>query len=305
MEKWTSLPSETAEHLEPEVLAAFLDGELSEDENRQVRGHLAECEECYELFADTASFLRQEEPTEGTVRPFEDPRISAKPPAIVRHRPWRQNVAMAATVVLAVGVGALGYQGVQHPQVSLELLTPKDIHVKVVRGGGEPARPGRKLSQGDLLLLGATTVDLRVRLDAGQDVRRELEDLLDNSTILRNLHPGSVDSQAAKHLLSSNDLRDALLDPQWFDLGQLAEAGAVAAGGGKSEFFRGWSGFQYRRALSRLLRKTDGALPPKVLDDLRQVEALLKAPTLNLTELEKIYKQILNFSRIPPSPSGT
>src|SRR5205809_1451087 len=112
MEKWPS-SSGTSGHLEPEVLAAFLDGELSQDENREVRSHLAECEDCHQVFVEAVTFLREEERREeeaGAVRPFADPKPSVKPLKIDHRHPWSRRLAVAATFVLAVGAGYFVYR---------------------------------------------------------------------------------------------------------------------------------------------------------------------------------------------------
>jgi hypothetical protein len=286
MENGTSLPSSaTEQHLEPEVLAAFLDGELSEDENREVRRHLAECEECYQVFVDAASFLRQEETTEGTVHPFVETTHSAKPSAIVRHRPWRQSVAMAATVVLAVGTGVFGYQLLYGSDVPLPRWA-SGSPLPGTRGGEVPQRKQA------VIALGARTMDLDVTPRAGRDlILKDVGPLLQSIPELRKSRVVADDPSAVQSFLRSG-LREKLRDPQWYDLGRWARAGELAASGQQSDFFSGWSGFKYRHTLSQLLEQADG---PEIRE-LRRIDSLLKAPALDLSQLGAACKTILKVS---------
>ncbi|HUP24907.1 MAG TPA: zf-HC2 domain-containing protein, partial [Thermoanaerobaculia bacterium] len=56
-------------HPSPEALAAFVDGRLSGDPRDQVMAHLDRCRDCYEVFAETVRFQRQEEPRGRVLRP--------------------------------------------------------------------------------------------------------------------------------------------------------------------------------------------------------------------------------------------
>jgi len=56
-----SEPAISGSHLELESIAAFLDGRLAAGEREAVVTHLAECEGCYEIFAETARYLRNVE----------------------------------------------------------------------------------------------------------------------------------------------------------------------------------------------------------------------------------------------------
>jgi len=298
MEKGTSLPSSTAEHLEPEVLAAFLDGELSEDENREVRRHLAECEECHQVFVDAATFLREEETTEGTVSPFAEPTPSAKPPAIARHRPWRQNVAVAATVVLAIGTGTFGHQWSKSSKISVPGLTQEDLQSVVHRGVEAGKLPARELA----FNMGAKSVELLVQIEAGRGVKDQIDDLLAGAPAsLRKLRPKTNDREAAERLL--HDLRAEVLDPDWFDLGQWAQAGSAAAGKGQSALFKGWAGVKYRRVLARLLKGAREPLPAGVLKELQNIDDLLDAPQLNFSKLKESYDKLLKSAE-NTAPSG-
>src|SRR6185503_19976106 len=57
MENLSHAPAESASCPEADVLAAYLDRGLSEEERRSVEPHLEGCEGCYTVFVDTVAAL--------------------------------------------------------------------------------------------------------------------------------------------------------------------------------------------------------------------------------------------------------
>lgn len=89
-------PIETnpGECLEPELIAALVDGTLGEGERARASGHVARCERCYFLFTETASDRRQQ--TGVHVLPFFSKRVSFRAAAAL--------VSAAAAVLLIVPI---------------------------------------------------------------------------------------------------------------------------------------------------------------------------------------------------------
>ena len=86
--------------LDPETLAAFLDGRLDANLRAQAEVHLAECEDCYEALVETTKTIRAIETA--------DTRRTAEPAAVPtgRRMKWwyAGGLAAAAAVVLAISV---------------------------------------------------------------------------------------------------------------------------------------------------------------------------------------------------------
>lgn len=102
------------EHLDPEVVAAFAEGTLPEDEADAVRRHLAECPECRREIQEVA-------------------RILAAVPTRPR-RPVPTWAAAAAVAILALGIpllrwggGGTGGNGLRAPVTEFETLGPGQV----------------------------------------------------------------------------------------------------------------------------------------------------------------------------------
>lgn len=289
MEKWTSSPSAATEHLEPEVLASFLDGRLREDENRRVRRHLAECEDCNLAFVATVGFLREEERREaveqGNVLPFSEPLSPV--PAKGGRKEWGWRFAVAATVVLAVGAGFLGYQAFEAPgmgatDVPVERLEGLDS----VRSGS-----GQLEDRKTAFALGAQYAALRATAAQGGDTSQLVEDMssiLAQDPSLRKLRVDPEDRDLAA------DLRHELGAPQWFELGEWAVVGKAACRAEREDLLRGsWQGFRFGRLEARLLKEESGAFDESTRERLRKIASLRDAPELDFAALEKEFDALL------------
>src|SRR5206468_10640680 len=118
-------------HPEIEDLAALLDGKLSAEEAASLRAHLARCEPCLALLAETASFLGgdteaadvEDVEDEKAVEP-EAPPLPFKPRELPRPRRQRsRRWAPAAAAVAALAVATVLFRQ-QHgpPQVEVARL---------------------------------------------------------------------------------------------------------------------------------------------------------------------------------------
>jgi tetratricopeptide (TPR) repeat protein len=77
--------------LEPETLAAFMDGRLEPHERAAVEAHLAECEDCYEMWMEaTQPFVRQEVGESAGLAPATRSTWT----------PWRTAIGIAAGILL-------------------------------------------------------------------------------------------------------------------------------------------------------------------------------------------------------------
>ncbi len=136
------------EHPDPEVLLAYHEGELSEDEAEGVREHVAACEACADVILDFAAFPALEPPSEeDRLTPAElrhdrealEARIGAG-----RHPWWSRSEyaalpAAAVFLLAALGLGIWGWQlrgNVMELQEasSVELVTLSEVS-EVDRGG--------------------------------------------------------------------------------------------------------------------------------------------------------------------------
>ncbi|MET0553772.1 MAG: zf-HC2 domain-containing protein [Vicinamibacteria bacterium] len=75
--------------LDPETIAAYLDGRLDAAARARAEEHLADCEECRTLLGETAAFLQDD--------------AAARPARTRARTPWLLGLAAAATLLVAAG----------------------------------------------------------------------------------------------------------------------------------------------------------------------------------------------------------
>ena len=149
-----------------EHLSAYLDKELTADQSAAVRSHLDTCPDCRRLFEDlraTAGLLARlpvraaPEGVAGDVmREMQRRSIlgsaetAAGQPhertlAIRRARPWPRALAVAATLLLAAGIGLFAYLGGRlgspAPSGELGLRSPDKTPAATIKSGGDLAAP--------------------------------------------------------------------------------------------------------------------------------------------------------------------
>ena len=243
----------TSIHPDDETLAAFVDGTLPEPRRREVTEHLASCEDCYEIFAETARFLgehpehaREKDPQPARVIPFT--RRGLRMPA----RAW---IAAAAVLLVALAGAWLVLQGGPAGPVdplgatSGELLALLDGQDRKAVAGHlwseeadalafSPSRESQAFS------LGVHLVDARAALETGDDeaARRSLEALAeilldspdtDLSGAASDLadNPQLADLDALERRLAGEVPADRLA------LGRFVETARLAAAAGSEAFF--------------------------------------------------------------------
>lgn len=326
-----------------EDLAAFLEGRLSGDERARIVAHLADCPDCYEIFAEAARFELSEEEkeerdadtpalTEIPREPMEDP-----PPGKVipfRSRPafrWVSSIA-AALAVVALGI-PLYRQSYAMPQISSAELVSSAVSEKTVedpfwanlaeRGGEEDAGPSIIPHE---VLLGAHALNLHLSLSRG-DQERALNDLAgindhigkigllpEQTEAYLRIQDQIADGKPARQFLREADQIEATLpveDDPYFALGKWVEAGRLAALAENPEFFQASENRKFLRAFLHHERKD---LEPDVETDLKEIRKILSKAdpsSLPYPELQQQFAKILTFYQnkskedlVPAGPSS-
>jgi tetratricopeptide (TPR) repeat protein len=85
---------------EAEVIAAYLDGRLTERERATVTQHLAECESCYFVFTEAAQ-MRASSLDVDRPEPLPDPVVWWKSRRVL----WSSSAGLAAAAVLVIAIG--------------------------------------------------------------------------------------------------------------------------------------------------------------------------------------------------------
>jgi len=318
-----------------ETLAAYGDGKLTPAERREVEKHVAACEDCFELFAGAAAY-RLEEAAEGAV---------VSHPATRRLRLRWSYAAAAATIVLAVWVVARqqptvvgGAEARQHAEARLQRTVGGGAEVlALVRGLGAAGQlraaaarawndDGGGLAFGGALpaykrafRLGVHLFDARVALEAGDEVR--LEAALERVAVLLSTRGVATDileplrrrtagkGGTAPHRADLDRLATAArsLDPPAFDLGAWAEAGRLAALGGRTELLASAiaeplddriRGDQHADPLARLRSREPAVLalpaPEEIaLQDIRAALADRQVSARELSDLERSFERLI------------
>lgn len=276
------------ECLDLEDLAAFADGRLFGAERRQVVEHLADCESCYEIFAEVKAFEDEEAPG-GAAAESASPEPMAEVVVHPRARAWlRPGLGgLAAAAVLALVV---------MPLVRVDRFPAPDPgwdgHRWMATRGG-PVESPRVWPPQDLdrekaaFRLGVRTIDLRValsadRIDRAAEVCEELEGLLRNferpetlTSRYEGLRRRLGQGEPAEILLEEANEAEGLLEDyavprHYYVLGRWTEEARAAAVTRNRRFFT-------RRETGRLLDGFEGIemSPPGISEELEKVIALI------------------------------
>ncbi len=294
-----------------EDLAALADGRLRGAERERVVAHLADCERCYEIFAEVVE-LQEEEEDGAREAPANPPGDGAEPLAEVvvhpRSRSWWPAAGAAAAAALVLLVAApLLFDGRQ-PTPDAGWDEHDWLRLRSVPALSPEARAFR---------LGVRSVDLVVALEAGRADRAK-----EHGSSLRALAGGIEHYAGARELLEklSARLRDGeepaglvrqaeraaelLLDvvspPPYYELGRWAEAGREAALVGDSRFF---TSAGTRRFLDHLKSfeaspEIPGALPAELAGELKSVRSLIAAEPAGeqLEDLERALTRVVDLA---------
>ena len=311
-----------------EDLAAFLEGKLSGDERARIVAHLADCPDCYEVFAEAARFeLLEEEEEEKrkdvAAAPIEVPRepVEEPPPSKVIPFPsrpifrWVSSIA-AALAMVAVGI-SLYQQRYTIPELSAqELVSPglaQDEFWSQWTNRGIEDNIGIESTPHEFLL-GAHLVDFRLSL------ARKNEPGMDDALARINGHLAELspraDEQAKFYAAARVQLSQGQLPkdfPQqaermeaslrreeypYLPLGKWAEAGRLSALNQSPDFFQDPENQKFLQSfLHHELRNLE-AEAPEVATNLGKIQDALatSAPSsLPYQELQERFEKILSF----------
>lgn len=280
-----------------EDIAAFLDGKLSGDERARIIAHLNECESCYALFADAASFQLDEEDEKKDVSA---PEGALEAPGAVIPFPRKKTLTWAASIaaLLLVGLAAIPIYRQYNEMpvlVASKLVDPQlpveaeaiDRWAERLRGGDSEAALTDSPAE---FLLGANLVDLRLRLARNE---REAEQVLvrinnqmprllvvpEEAKFYQEARDRIAQGTPPQSLLAEADrveasLTEFLAPATYLAFGKWTEAGRLSAEARSADFFQDR---ENRRFLRWLLRHAEEeGLDPKVVSALHQIQGLLE-----------------------------
>jgi hypothetical protein len=276
-------------HPSPEALAAFVDGRLAGDERAEVVAHLDRCRDCYEVFAGTVRFQRQEEPRGRVLRParFGAPQwvwwaaaaAAVLVVAIVVPVVWEElglggrdgegEVRLAAELASALEAGGIG--------ASLATwegwLAGERGFASVLDRERASFRVGVRLMDlaavaraGELGAAGPALADLADLL-ASAGAAEELEEEIDAARKSLRGEDAEALGRAAARLEAG---AEGALDPFNLAFGKWAEAGRLAAASGQAELFRSPAFTGFREVLG------ERELPEPVARVLGEIDALTR-----------------------------
>lgn len=289
------------ERIDPEVLAAFLDGGLNGDDAARVREQLAKSDESYQLMLESSALLRELERTETVAG---EPLAAAATP--IRPRRSHRTVWTIGSVLLAAGIGAVlitrpGRETVSPlpGEAAMAVATPLDT--SIVRLGSNWNEPGWSTvrgassspsSEAAAFRLGARFVELEAALNARDTAavataRATLVALvssLDGGPLVAPSITGFTRASLTFDVTrrqTINQLRSLGPDPVWFDLGAWCESARLTVGTSNDVLTQPAS---TRQSLDAIVRSSERLPNPsrraieEILDPLR---ALLKSDPLD------------------------
>ncbi|HEX5757905.1 MAG TPA: zf-HC2 domain-containing protein [Thermoanaerobaculia bacterium] len=291
-------------HPELEEIAAFLDGRLSGADRARISEHLSVCEECLELFTETAHALRETSAgtEEGKVVPFDAP---ARP-----SRRWLPYAA-AAALLLALAVPAyrlfLAPPGVAVAELVEPLAGSRDAAGAVWTGPvyrGAEDEPSEAF-RADSFLVGAHLAGFQTAAVAGDsraaaDAARRVANYLDENGFLpeetkrfrdAQLELGADPPASTQDYVSLVEEASEPIEESFSEVhlpfGQWAQAGYVAARTANGAWFERRAN---RRFLSWLLRQGE-EIDPEALAALRRIEAIRKREPLGARDFQELAGQ--------------
>ncbi len=309
-----------------EDLAAFLEGRLSGDERARIVAHLADCPDCYEVFAEAARFEISEEEEEedpDTPATIEAPRepLEDPPAGKVVPFPRRSVFRWISTIAAALAVVTLGVPLYQQyytpPAMSSQAL--------VSSGLGQDEFWSKWVTRGTTtsvgiesapyeFLLGAHLVDLRLSLlqkntQAADDALARINGHLaefgfradEQAKFYAAARVQLSQGQLPKDFPQQAERMEASLRREeypYLDFGKWTEAGRLSALNKSPDFFQDPKSQKFLQAFLHHELKDLRATAPEVAVKLGEIQETVatKAPSaLPYPELQERFEKILTF----------
>lgn len=244
------------DRVDPEALAALLDGTLTGNERARVVELLARSDEAYADLLETAELRDELSAGHGGAAPARD----TGPFDGVRRR-WRRRGVLVAVPALAAAAALLMIRGSGPPAdggfAAADAVAGPGPRPALASGWSYPDRTAVRGTSGlageraRAFDLGAHGADLDIAAAAGDTLAlrgaaailaRLTENVPTGRTVALRLEnvatAGAPTLSGAERSLLLADLRSLAADTAWFDIGRWGEAARVAAQVGRSEFFR-------------------------------------------------------------------
>jgi hypothetical protein len=283
---------------EPEEIAALVEGRLAPAARTRVVEHLADCDECRELLAESLAVAREA----GIELPAVEAADVLLHPATRRRRaawiPWTLAASLLLAAALAWLYGSWRETGLVGSSAVARLAADPEARL-----GGEWSEPVWSVTRGEgpvhplpatAFRLGVRSADLELALARGGSERlaarrlaAELAQLAASipladpvASVYRSLGErlaagGAVDrARLASDAAVAADLAREAADPALFDLGRWAESGRLAAVAGQPEPLRVW---RRRRPPSVADERLRPAIERAAAGSAADLEALIRA----------------------------
>lgn len=302
-----------------EDIAAFLDGKLFGEDRDRFVGHLTDCENCYEVFADSARFQLEES---GEVEP-EEPATSTQPAEVTapvvplrRKTVARWALPLAAMLLIGLVTVPLYLRSLEMPAMSSGELVDQAALAKVPLDDFWPTMRGHEeaaiLDSAPFeFLVGAHLVDLRLSLarndvDGSVDFLSRINGKMENLSFVdtarasflemhSQLHSGKMMPKAVLERVDRTeaDLEKALEGSAFLAFGKWSEAGRLSSKAGDPDFFEE---DENRRFAAWLLRNAEEeGLDEDVTQGVQKIHDTLEdsASHLPFPDLERQFAAIL------------
>jgi hypothetical protein len=274
----------TEDPIDPEKLAAFLDGTLSEAERAEVLRQLARSRRAFETLAGAAAILSEIDEGSKAVR-----RGSWLRPVPGSSRWLVQRAAIVVLPMVVVAtVMALAIPGLRSYNADAVVLagivlpvTSRSPAAVLSETWHESPWSGARggTERVDAFRLGARvmTLELAWQYDTGvaDTLRDEIVDMLTNvdgaALIAARYGELSAQSSGSDRRTALEDLRETLLDSPWFDLGVWTQAALFAVGAKNAAFFETGESRRTLRGLVSRLSSGEGSpsIAPVALDQIK------------------------------------
>ena len=299
-------PNDVARRIDPERIAALIDGKLNDAERAALMAELDASPEAFEVFADAVAALSDDDE--------EEAQPAANPPAAVipiatrrpRSRLYASIGAIAATLIVIVGLSLLRGSGgsTNTPQTLVALLDRPNDAVPLTA-----AAPWSELRGGDdgvaararAVRIGVRLVDLELLMRSGDTaaasrVARQIGTMLDGipagsaaATAYRTIADSPSATADARQTAAS--FAERVAGAEGVRLGAWLEAARMATASRDSAFFAKASA---DRAFSAPANLPQGSAAS--LEDLRQ---LLRAPNRDWAAIQTAIAALLREIAAP------